>query len=240
MAQSSSASSQDNLGQVFFEAFQLYTSGIINNLPSNNAEAAKATAVEIIVPQLNSDYNRLIYIVDTIQARVKRDVVWIDSAISIYDGIASSIDPFFSAPGLPADRRGCALVQHYLMTSVYADFTKTMTERFWNVGLIHFLGRLGASRESIGALTTNIARYIMGRMMLSERLFDGQNLGLCLDYIVHVGPFLDSEAAGAVNEFGGMLLQLRERVKMGGTVGNMAVCWLFKMRGDGWRAQLVE
>jgi hypothetical protein len=240
MAQSNIASNQDDLGQMFLQAFQIYTSGVINKLPQNKDETAIATAVEILVAQINTDHNRLIFVIDTIQARVKRDVVWIDSAISIYDGIALFIDPSFSGPGLPAEKRGLIVVQHYLMESIQKDFNREMTMLLWNVGLIHFMGRLGASRDSIGAPTPKIILHVMGRMMLSERLFDGENLGLCLDYIVHVGPFLDYETFGTADEFTGMLLQLRERVKIGGTVTNMAMRWVLKLREDGWRAQQVE
>ena len=241
MAQNTPAPGQDDRAQAFFEAFQVYTSGIIDHLPSDQVETAKAAAVENLVPQLNSDYRRLIFITRTIQARVKRDVVWVDCAIAMYDGLAASIHPFLSAPGLAANQRGPLLVQHYLIQSVQADFDKTMGEVLWNVGQIHFMGRLGASRGSIGALTVHVIFHILGRMMLSDWLFEGENLGLCMDYIVYVGPFLDSEASGAKKAFTEMLMQMRDRVKgLGGRVDNMAMLWVLKLREDGWKAQQGE
>jgi hypothetical protein len=240
MAQSNISSNQDDVGRIFLEAFQVYTNNLINSLPQQKDEIAIAIAVESLLAQINTDHNRLIFVIDTIQVRVKRDVAWVDFAISIYDGIALFIDLTFSGPGLPAEKRGSWVVQHYLLQSIQDDFNREMTMLLWNVGLIHFIGRLGASRNSIGALTSPVIFHVLGRMMLSEELFNGENLGLCLDYIVHVGPFMDSEAAGAKDEFTGMLMQLRERVKSGGTVTNMAMRWVLKLREDGWRAQQVE
>ena len=243
MAQSNIASDFDNPRQIFLEAFQVYINGIINNLPPNKDGTTIKIAVEALVPQINIDHNRLIFIIERIQARVKRDVIWVDSAISLYDGIASFVNASFLWPGmqLPANKRGPFVIQHFLMQSIADDFDTDMTMLLWNVGLIHFMGRLGASRGSIAALPPHVILYILTRMMVSDSLFHGENLGLCLDYVVHVGPFLDSAASGATDEFTGSLMQLRERVRgMGGRVGNMAILWVLKLREDGWKAQQVE
>ena len=241
MAQNIPVANQDDLGEIFFKVFQKYTKDIINSLHPQKDETLITTAADIIVAQIMSDHNRLLFIIDTIQTRVKKDVVWIDSAICLYNGIAHFINPSFSGPGLPADKRGMMVLQHYLVDSIQNDFNEDVTQLLWNVGLIHFIGRLGAARESIGTLTPHSLFYVLNRMMVSDSLFVGENLGLCFDYIVHVGPYLDSEASGAKDEFTGMLMQLRERVKMlGGSVARMAMRWMFKLREDGWRAQQDE
>ena len=241
MAQNTSVANQDDIAEIFFKAFLEYTKGVIDSLPPQKNENLITMAAEVIVAQIMSDHNRLLSIIDMIQARVKEDVVWMDSAISLYNGIALFINGSFSGPGLPAHTRGHLVVQHYLVHSIQKDFNEEMKELLWNVGLIHFIGRLGAERESIGQLTPQILFYVLTRMMVSDNLFVGENLGLCFDYIVHVGPYLDSEASGAKDEFTGMLMQLRERVKMlGGSVARMAMRWMFKLREDGWRAQQDE
>jgi hypothetical protein len=240
MAEGNIFSNQDDVERIFHEPFQIYANNLVNTLPQHKDEFAISIAVDNVVAQINTDHNHLIFVIDTIQFRVKRDVQWVASAISLYDGIASSIDPASSGPGLPAEKRGPWVVQHYLFQSLQDDFNREMTMLLWNVGLFHFMGRLGASRNSIGALSTPIIFHVLGRMVLSEKLFEGENLGLCLDFIVHVGPYMDSEAAGAKDEFTGLLLQLRERVRHGGTVIDMAVRWVLRLREDGWTAQQAE
>lgn len=243
LAQSNIASNFDNPEQIFPEAFQVYINGIIYNLPPDKDATTIKIAVEALVPQISIDHNRIIFVIERIQARVKRDVMWVDSAISLYDGIAAFVNASFPWPGmgLPAHKRGAFGIQYCLIKSLEKDLDTDMKMLLWNVGLIHFMGRLGASRGSIAALPPHVILYILTRMMVSDSLFHGENLGLCLDYVVHVGPFLDSAASGATDEFTGSLMQLRERVRgMGGRVGNMAILWVLKLREDGWKAQQVE
>lgn len=110
-----------------------------------------------------------------------------------------------------------------------------MTSTYWSAGLVHFLAQLSASRESIGALTPRIILRILTGMVQSMNLCEGQNLDLCLNFIMTVGPFLESKELDFVDQFGEILRNLKEQVNGKGTASTMAVCWLLMLRERGWK-----
>ena len=226
---------RDNLNDIFLRAFQDCTKGIIDSLSTGVNDPAIATTIQTIVVQLNYDYNRLIYVVDIIQARVYRDAMWVDTAITVYDLIATFIDPYFPHPSLPV--RGPLLVQHQLMKALQAQFTVMLQDDEWSAGFVHFLGQLGTSSNSIGALTPGIVLHILTGMIDSTNIFGGQNFDLLFDFVIAVGPFLDTQALDVVNQFGEKLQLLQERVKSRGSVLSVAVFGLLKLRESGWRAE---
>lgn len=238
MTTPSSAFGQDDLNDVFLRAFKDCTKGIVNSLLTDANDPATVTAIQIIVAQLNYDYSRLVYVVDSIQDRVYRDAQWADAAVAVYDMIAMSIDPYFSHPSLPL--RGPLLVQHQLMKALQVQFTLMMAADTWSSGFTFFLAQLCQSKDSIGQLTPGIMLHIISEMIDSTQLFNDSNLDSLFEVINAAGPILDAQALEVVNDFGRKLQRLQERVRERGNVVSMAVFGLMRLRELGWNVKPNE
>ncbi|KAF3010022.1 hypothetical protein E8E13_011444 [Curvularia kusanoi] len=224
-----STSAQDATNAFFKRSLQLYNDHVVNTLSTDPNDPAATQTVQTLIAQLNYNYQALDHLINAIQARIYRDVNWVNAALAIYNKLSATIPPNFSAPG--TDMKGACLVQHFMMKALQTQFDATMAQSLWSVGLVAFLGRLGASRQILGSLTPGIAFHILDEMVKSERLFSGQNFDICLDFILLVGSFLD---AGHVELFSHRLQHLQDRATGRSTVAWMAVCWLLRLRKFDW------
>jgi predicted DNA-binding ribbon-helix-helix protein len=229
-----SAYDQSALDEFFFRAFKECATGIINNLSPDANEPANATAIQVVTAQLNYDIARLVYVIDAIQARVHRQPAWVNAAVAVYDMMATSIDPAFTHPTQPI--RGAFLVQHQLMRALQAQFTGMMRAQTWSVGFVQFLGQLYMAKDSIGNLTSGIVLHILRDMVDSENLFLGGNLDLYLDFVITVGPLLDTQTAEVKAAVDEIMSKLQERVSNEASATRLAFFGLMKLRESGWRS----
>lgn len=228
---------QTDLNEIFLRAFKDCTTSIINSLSNDANETATATAIQTIIAQLNYDYARLAYVVDVIQARVYADSAWVGAAVAVYDMMAIFIDPTFTHPELPI--RGPFLIQHQLMRALQAQFAQMLSKEAWSIGFVQFLGQLCRAKDHIGALTPSIVLHILTGMVDSGSLFLDRNLDLLFDFVIAVGPILDTQALDVVDAFSVKLQALQEHMSGKGTVALLAVLGLMRLRESGWRQEHV-
>ena len=226
-----------DINNIFLRAFKDCASGIINDLSTEANDPATVTAVQTIVSQLNFNFARLSFVIDAIQDRVYYDPTWTEAAVSVYDTLATFIDPAFVHPDFSI--QGALLVQHQLMKVLQAQFTSMVAADTWSPGFTNFLAQLCRTDDSIGNLTPGIMLHIVSGMVESGKLFNGGNLDLLFEVVCAAGPVLDSQALGIVNGLSNRLQRLQERVNERGQVMSMAVFGLLELRKMGWSSKTL-
>jgi hypothetical protein len=227
---------------MFLATFKSCVSKIINILPSDPlakaSEAAATNAIRIIATQLNGEFTRLQYVIEIIQARICEDPAWAEGmAATVYELLATSIDPAFSHPDPQmVFLQGALLVRDLMVRACQTQFTETVTaEAGWSRGLLAFLGQM-CTVGRVTSTTPKIALHVLDCMLSSPALNDGDNFDIFLGYAMRAGPFLDS-LRDFRKHLAERMHELQERTKaMGMTVG-LAVYGIVQLREKGWQIE---
>ncbi|KAF2029224.1 hypothetical protein EK21DRAFT_31857, partial [Setomelanomma holmii] len=220
--------------EIFLRAFKDCANNIISSLP-NDVNTPEATrAIQTIAQQLNGDYARLIYVVDSIQARIAEDEMWAASAaIDVYEHLTRTVDPNLSAPSLPM--RGPYLVRNELMKACQAQFQHMMGQPIWNRGFVRFLGQL-CTTGRITSTTPGIICHVLDGMLSSKVLTTGDKFDMLVSFLLRAGPCLDGQAKMG-EHLTARMQQLQERAKMFKVSERLAVYGLVQLRERGWRVE---
>jgi len=220
---------------LFLSTFKNCVANIIKTLPSNGdpTDAITTNAIKVIASHLNGEYERLEYVIWTIQARICEDVAWASgTAVSVYELLAASIDPKFSHKNLQLPAlTGSMLVRDQMMRACQAQFHQTMTKSSWSRGLIAFLGQTCAVGK-MTSTTPNIALDIVDHMLGSISLAKKDNFDIFLGFFMRAGPFLDD--LGYRDKLSARVKKLVEIAKTLGTTEWLAVYGLLQMREKNW------
>jgi hypothetical protein len=82
---------KDRATELFFRAFKDCVNNIIRDLPNDASRPEAIHAIHTITQQLNGDCSRLVFVNESIQARIWEDEAWAASAsVDIYELLAAS------------------------------------------------------------------------------------------------------------------------------------------------------
>jgi hypothetical protein len=190
---------KDRATELFFRAFKDCVNNIIRDLPNDASRPEAIHAIHTITQQLNGDCSRLVFVNESIQARIWEDEAWAASAsVDIYELLAATIDPQFIDSRLPM--KGAYLVRNELMKMCQARFQQMVGSSHWNRGFLIFLGQL-CTTGKITSTTPGIVLNILDNMIPSTSLTVDDNFDLLMGFLMLAGPYLDGQE------------QLREHLK---------------------------
>ena len=221
---------------LFLSTFKNCVTNIIKTLPSNGdpTDAITTNSIRVIASHLNGEYERLEYVIWTIQARICEDANWASgTAVSVYELLAASIDPKFPNSNLQLSALiGPMVVRDQMMRACQTEFQQIMTKSSWSRGLIAFLGQT-CTVGKMTSTTPNIALNILDHMLGSISLAKNENFDIFLGFFMRAGPFLDD--LGYRDKLSARVQKMVEIAKTLGTSEWLAVYGLLQMREKDWQ-----
>jgi hypothetical protein len=228
---------KDRATEIFFRAFKDYVNNIIRDLLNDISKPEAIGAIHTITQQLNGDYSRLVFVNESIQARIWEDEAWAASAsVDIYELLAATIDPHFTISSL--SMKGAYLASNELMRMCQARFQGMVGSPERNRGFLVFLGQL-CTTGIITSTTPGIVLHILDSMISSTLLTANDNFDLVMSFIMLAGPYLDDQKQ--LREYFRTRLQhLQQRGQSFKVSWWLAIQGSVQLRERGWSVEAVQ
>lgn len=227
----------DMATETSFRAFKNSINDIIYGLPIDAGTPEAIQAIQVITQQVKRVYERLVFVCETIQARICADTSWVTGAAAdVYEMLATAIDPELSAPHLPM--RGALLLRNETTSMCQTELQRMMSDTIWNRGLLNFLGQLCTSGKIIN-ITPDIVLNLLDNLILSVCLTDHDNFDHLMSFLMLAGPYLDSHVPHRMR-LTVKLQILRRRGQASSVSSRLAIEGLLHLRARDWQAEASQ